>query len=245
MSCAPEQVTGLVDEVLDDALAEEVRGHLRECASCAEQAEAERILRARLRELPAPELPFGFEQRALRALRPRRVSRLLALLPLAAMLAIAVWGRGFAPFVALALALDHDKCFARQPLPAHVWSDDPAVVAAWFAARGSQLPVMPAAAGGLELVGARYCPLLSLTSAPHLYYASAEHQVSLFVIPHGVRVPSGARTIGMRRHAIQLLRVAGTTVGIVADDEQQAAAFRRSFEQMVAARLGSDAPQPR
>ncbi|MCM2255830.1 MAG: zf-HC2 domain-containing protein [Vicinamibacteria bacterium] len=244
MTCAPEKVTALVDAALDAVEAEVLRAHLALCPACAEQAEAERVLRARLHELPGPELPAGFELRMRNAVRPRRVPLLAALLPLAAMLVVAVWARGAAPVVALALALDHDKCFAHDPLPAHVWSDDPDVVAAWFEERGSRLPVVPRQAAGLELVGARFCPLLTLTSAPHLYYASAEHQVSLFVVPHGVRLPPALRSAVLRRRAVQLLRVAGTTVGIVGDREEEVVAFRRSFEQMIARRLGPGAIEP-
>ncbi len=244
MTCAPEKVTALVDGALEASELAPVEAHLTECASCAAQAEAERALRARLRELPAPELAPGFELRARRALRPRRLPLFAALLPLAAALLVALWARGSAPLVSLALALDHDKCFAHDPLPAKVWSDDPSVIAAWFEERGSRLPVMPRTAAGLELVGARYCPLVTLARAPHLYYASDEHQVSLFVVPHGVRVPPAMRGVSMRRRAVSLLRVAGTTVGIVGDREEDVAAFRRSFEQMVAERLGPEALEP-
>lgn len=244
MNCDPEKVTALVDDALDAAERVVVEAHVAACPACAGQADAERALRARLRELPAPELPPGFEPRAQRALRSRRLPLVAALLPLAAMLVVALWARGAAPLVSLALALDHDKCFAHDPLPAKVWSDDPSVIAAWFEERGSRLPVMPRTAAGLELVGARYCPLITLARAPHLYYASDEQQVSLFVVPHGVRVPPSLRGAAMRGRVVSLLRVAGTTVGIVGAREEDVAAFRRSFEQMVAQRLGPEALEP-
>jgi anti-sigma factor RsiW len=244
MSCAPEKVTALVDGALDAAEQEAVAAHVATCPACAEQEGAERALRTKLRELPVPELPAGFESRARRELRPRRLPLLAAMLPLAAMLLVALWARGSAPLVSLALALDHDKCFAHDPLPAKVWSDDPSVIEAWFEERGTPLPVMPRTAAGLELVGARYCPLITFARAPHLYYASDEHQVSLFVVPHGVRVTPAMRGLSMRRRAVSLLRVAGTTVGIVGDREEDVAAFRRSFEQMVTQRLGPDAVEP-
>ena len=79
---------------------------------------------------------------------------------------------------------------------------------AWFDAQGTELPLVPASAGGLDLVGGRYCRLLDRTVA-HVYYGGGEQQLSLFVIPGPVRfdrsfVWTGAGT------TVNLLRVAGS-----------------------------------
>ena len=201
VSCDPERVTGFVDGELPEAVAAEVAAHLETCAACRAQAAAERELRARLIALPAPELPAGLEARVRRAQRPRVFPErtLRWALPLAAALVLGVWLRGHAPFVAWDLARDHDKCFSRQPLPAQVWSREPQEVEAWFARQGTRLPALPAQVGELELVGARYCPLVSLSSAPHVYYRSVAGQVSVFVVPHGVRLGERLASRGSRR----------------------------------------------
>ena len=122
MSCAREQITALVDDALDDTAREAVEAHVAGCEACRVQMEDEQALRTRLRSLSAPELPFGLEQRVLgRIRRGRRLSRLTrVVLPLAAALAVAVWARGYAPFVAWELSRDHQHCFAMEKLPAEV-----------------------------------------------------------------------------------------------------------------------------
>ena len=226
MSCDPERVTGFVDGELPEAVAAEVAAHLETCAACGAQAAEERELRARLIALPAPELPAGLEARV------RRLPRLLVFpertlrwaLPLAAALVLGFWLRGHAPFVAWDLARDHDKCFSRQPLPAQVWSREPPEVEAWFAAQGTTLPALPAQVGELELVGARYCPLVSLSSAPHVYYRSVAGQVSVFVVPHGVRF--GERLASQPRgDRVLLMRTGGAVVGIVGARQEEVDAF--------------------
>lgn len=237
MSCDAERVTGFVDGELDESAAAAVAAHIESCATCREQAEAERALRARLHGVKAPELPAGLESRIQAARRRRPAVQAVAArwaLPLAALLVIGVWLRGYAPFVAWDLARDHDKCFTRHPLPAKVWSSDPRVVAEWFEAQGTRMPGLPAEVGELRLVGARYCPLLSLTMAPHVYYASSASHVSVFVVPQGVRL-DGRLARRARNDAVHLLRLADTTLGLVGEHEADLAAFETALQPVVTA----------
>jgi anti-sigma factor RsiW len=137
--------------------------------------------------------------------------------------------------VAFELALDHAKCFSRGTLPAQVWGDEPARLAPWFADGGTPLPPLPSSAGGLALVGGRYCPLLDRRVA-HLYYAAAGRHVSLFVIPGSLHGEEGfaSRTAGRQ---VRLLQVAGSQVGIVGERGEDVAAFERSLTTTVAAVL--------
>lgn len=238
MSCDPERVTGFVDGELVSAEAAAVAAHLEGCVTCRAQADAERELRARLRALPLHELPAGLEARV-RSARPERAgvlstARRLAL-PLAAVLVLGVWLRGHASVVAWDLARDHDKCFSKRPLPAMVVSGDPEVVGAWFAERGTRLPRVPAAVGELTLVGARFCPLATLSSAPHVYYASAEGHVSVFVVPHPVRLRDRL-AVRSRGDAVRLLRLEGEVVGLVGEREADVNAFESELRPLLAAR---------
>ncbi len=237
MSCDPERVTGFVDGELEARAASAVATHLETCSACRAQAETERALRARLRSLPAPELPAGLEAhvRAARGGRPSALpARARWAVPLAAALLLGMWLRGYAPFVAWDLARDHDKCFARQPLPAKVWSGEPQAVADWFEQQGTPLPALPAQVGELSLVGARYCPLASLTSAPHVYYASGERHVSVFVLQQGVRLDD-RMALHARGDSIRLLRLEGQVVGIVGAREADVQAFETALRPVLAA----------
>ena len=236
MSCPSEHVTGYVDGVLDAATRREVEAHLADCPSCREQAAFERKTRERLRALPAPEPRPGFEDALRQAIRRRRPSRLRWALPLAAGLsALVFWGRGAAPFVAFELTLDHAKCFSRARLPAQVWGDEVARLAPWFEARGTALPPLPHSAGGLALVGGRYCPLLD-RRAVHLYYAADGRHVSLFVIPGSLHGEEGfARRVAGRQ--VRLLRVAGSQLGIVGEHRGDVEAFERALTTTVATLL--------
>jgi anti-sigma factor RsiW len=238
LSCDAERVTGLVDGELEAEAAAALAAHLETCAACRAQADAERSLRARLRSLPKPEPPAGLEARV-RARVGRRPAAVVAArwaLPLAAVLVAAFWARGHAPLVAWELARDHDHCFSRRPLPAKVWSGDPGVVGDWFRQQGTRLPRVPDRVGDLALVGARYCPLPDVSSAPHVYYASPTRQVSVFVVPHGVRFDA-AFAGQARGRAVRLLRVEGETVGIVAGRDSEARAFEAAFRPVLAAWL--------
>jgi hypothetical protein len=108
---------------------------------------------------------------------------------------------------------------------------------AWFEAQGTELPLVPSSAGGLDLVGGRYCRLLDRTVA-HVYYGGGDNQLSLYVIPGTVRgggdgePPGGGPTVS-------LLRVAGANVALVSTDAPSVAAFRRALVQTIASRTGS------
>jgi len=147
---------------------------------------------------------------------------------------VGIWLRGYAPFVAWDLSRDHDKCFSRQPLPAKVWSREPPELAAWFERQGTRLPALPAQVGELQLVGARYCPLASLSMAPHVYYRSAASHVSVFVVPHGVRFDEEL-SLATRGDRVRLLRVAGEVVGIVGEREDEVEAFDEALRPVLAA----------
>lgn len=241
MSCDPERVTGFVDGELDAESAAAVAVHVEACAACRAQAEAERGVRARLRGLPVPALPEGLEARVRAGTRrlslaPGALARWA--LPLAAVLVAGFWVRGHVPFVAWDLSRDHDKCFSRRPLPAKVWSGEPRVVADWFEAQGTRLPGLPDRVGELTLVGARYCPLVGLSLAPHVYYESPGIHVSVFVVPQGVRLAD--RFAGEARgDAVRLIRVEGEVVGIVGEREAEVQAVESALRPVLAAWVAS------
>jgi len=242
MTCNPERVTAYVDGALDAANCPELEAHLAACAECAAQADAERELRARLKALPAPAPAPELEARVRASLRPRRRAASW-LLPLAAgLVALLAWARGATPFVAWELSRDHDHCFSRRRLPAQVWGNDPARVAEWFEGQGTSVPVIPETAGGLELVGARYCGLLDRRVA-HLYYSNGEHHLSLFLVPGPVRDLS--REMRPRGNFVRLMRVGGMTVGLVSEEEDSVEAFKRALSSTLAWNLDRvDRPAP-
>jgi len=235
VSCAPDQVTAYVDDVLDPAARAEMEAHLATCTDCREQVAFERELKAGLRALPIPELRPGFEVRLRRSLAAERGRRYAWLLPLAAVLTLLVlWARGAAPFVAWELSLDHAHCFGQDRLPAKVWSNDPLEIAAWFDAQGTRIPPVPSGVAELGLVGARYCPLLDRVAA-HLYYAGEERRLSVFVLSGPVRFPD-EWTARSRGNHVRLLRSAGMTVALVSDKQEDVEAFRAAFRTTVASR---------
>jgi hypothetical protein len=231
--CDPELVTGFVDGELDAERARAVAAHVEVCAACRAQAVAERELRARLRALPAPELPGGLEARVRRARPSRPSAAVRLLLPVAAALLFALWLRGDPGFVAWDLARDHDHCFSRTPLPAVLWSTEPRRVAEWYREQGTELPSLPGQVGELTLVGARYCPLVALGSAPHIYFASRTSRISVYLVPHPVRVGDRLATVG-RRDAVRLLRVQGELLGIVGEREADVQAFENALRPALA-----------
>lgn len=237
MSCDPERVTGFVDGELDAEATAAVAAHVETCPECRAQAEAERDLRARLGGLPAPELPAGLGARVRTASRVgpstvRTVTRWA--LPLAAALVLGVWLRGNASFVAWDLSRDHDNCFSRQPLPAKLWSSEPRVVGEWFSEQGTHLPALPERVGELALVGARYCPLASLSFAPHVYYRSPTSHASVFVVPHGMRL-ADRFAAHARGDNVLLLRVEGEIVGTVGEREADVQGFETALRPVLAA----------
>ena len=170
-ACDGTRVTAYVDGVLPAEARAEVEAHLPACTPCREQEAFERGLRERMRALPAPELPAALEARVRRELRRRPVPTAVRWLPVAAGLALAVlWGRGAAPFVAWELARDHVHCFAREHLLAEVWTSDSGEIAEWYRQHGTEVPVLPSSAGGVELVGGRFCPLARPEGRPPLLH---------------------------------------------------------------------------
>jgi anti-sigma factor RsiW len=239
VSCDPERVTGLVDEALEGEERTRVEAHVAQCEVCRAQAADERKLRQGLRSLPAPELPFGLEQRVRVRLRRRRAWRrgVQTLLPLAAVLVLALWARGYAPFVAWELSRDHDHCFGMPRLPAQVWTSEPDIVAEWFGDRGDALPLLPPTVGSLALVGGRHCWLIDASRAPHLYYASDDQHLSVFVVPHGVRMRDDFAT-SSRGHAVALLRLGSRVIGVVGEDHGDVSAFVTRLRTSVASTTG-------
>jgi hypothetical protein len=148
------------------------------------------------------------------------------------MLLVVILGRGSAPFVAWEVALDHAHCFGQRHVPADVLTADPMRLTAWFEAQGTELPWVPASAGGLDLVGGRYCRLVDRQVA-HVYYGGGQHQLSLYVIPGSVRFDRAFE--GKSRGAtVNLLRVAGANVALVSTDAPSVEAFRLSLERTIA-----------
>jgi anti-sigma factor RsiW len=235
VNCDPERVTGFVDDALPEAEKAELQAHLDACAACREQVTFESALRARLRALAPLAMPPGLAGAVHRRLRPPSLGRWVAavVLPAAAALVIFVlWLRAAPPFVAWELARDHTRCFASEKLPARVWSSDPAQVAAWFQDDGVSIPVVPEAAGGTELLGARYCPLIDRTVA-HLYYSGDDVNLSVFVVPGSVRMGAlhKAQHLGQTVH---LIRVGGTVVGVVSASEDAVKAVEHALTRTVA-----------
>jgi anti-sigma factor RsiW len=226
--CDAHRITAYVDGVLPAEARAEVESHLPVCAVCRDQEAFERGLRERMRALPAPEVPPGLEDRVRRRLRRRPAPAFVRWLPLAAGIVVALlWGRGAPSFVAWEVARDHRHCFGREHLAAQVWSSDPGELADWYRQHGTELPVVPSAAGGVELVGGRFCPLLDRKVA-HLYYAADKRHLSLFVVPGPSRFASGYAT---RRagESVRLVRTGGVTLAIVGEDADTVEAFQRAL----------------
>jgi anti-sigma factor RsiW len=243
MSCDAERITGYVDGALDDAARSEVEAHLLECSACRDQIAAEGALRARLREMPAPEPRPGLDEDVRRRLRGAAPSRLRWLLPFAAGVAVAaLWMRGAPNIVAWELARDHAHCFGMERLPAEVWSSSPERVASWFQTHGTALPPVPAEARGLELVGGRYCPLLDGSKVAHLYYTGRDRHLSLFVLAHDARFHE-LYTSSEGGHAVRLMRVGGSTLGLVSEHSEDVEAFRAALTTVVAGAADDVSPE--
>ena len=231
--CDPVLVTGYVDGGLAAPDRLRVEEHIAGCPRCQAQVDVERMLSSAVRSLPAPPLPHGLASRVRRRSRkPVALRRRVWMPALAAMLVIVLAGRGSSAFVAWEVALDHAHCFGKPRVPAQVLTADPMRLSAWFDAQGTELPLVPASAGGLDLVGGRYCRLLDRTVA-HVYYGGGEHQLSLFVIPGTVRFDRSFAWSGSGA-TVNLLRVAGSNVALVSADAPSVAAFRRSLERTIA-----------
>jgi anti-sigma factor RsiW len=235
VTCDPERVTGFVDDALPEAERAELSAHLDLCPACREQADFETALRARLRGLSPVAVPPTLARAVRHRLRPSSPLRWVAAVTLpvaAALLLFVLWLRAAPQFVAWELARDHAGCFGREKLPATVWSGDPAQVSAWFQDDGMAIPVVPEAAGGTELLGARYCSLMDRTVA-HLYYSGEDLNLSLFVVPGSVRMGARHQT-QQRGQTVHLLRVGGAVVGVVSSSEQAVEAVERALTRTLA-----------
>ncbi|HXB55858.1 MAG TPA: zf-HC2 domain-containing protein [Vicinamibacteria bacterium] len=229
MTCDPESVTAYVDRFLYGADLARMEAHLADCPACREQAEAERELRARLKGLPAPEPRPALEGEVRQRIRSSRRRRGLWLVPLAAGLtALALLGRGSPTVVAWEASRDHAHCFGQKRLPAQVWSNDPATVSAWFERQGTAMPPLPVGAGGLQLLGARYCPFPDATLVPHVYYSSAEGQLSVFLIPRRLRL-KGSFVATTRGTRVGMLTMNDSTLALVSENPAQVETFQRLF----------------
>ena len=237
MTCRPEHVTAFVDGALDATLQADLEAHLAGCPTCSEQAAGERRVRETLRRLPQIELPPELSGRVRQSLRGARSRHWRVLLPMAAMLLLGLgWLRGNAFVVSWELALDHGHCFGKERLPAQVWGQDPEQVRAWFAVRGTELPLVPESANGLDLVGGRFCPIADRKVA-HLYYGNKERNLSLYVVPGPLRFgKEGVRQAGGRM--VQFLHVGKSAVALVGEDREDLSSFQKTFHTTLARALG-------
>ena len=233
MTCDPVRVTGWVDGALPEDEGASIEAHVAACATCQAQVDAERTISAALRTVAAPELPRGLSDRVrARARTPATLRKRVWVPAVAALLAVALWVRGAPAFVSLQASLDHAHCFGRERVPAQIFTSDPMRLAAWYQEEGWEIPLVPASAGGLELVGGRYCRFADRKVA-HVYYSDHKRQLSLYVVPGYVRGegPFVWQRGGMR---VNILPVAGTKVALVSDDAPSVESFRRTFERTVA-----------
>jgi anti-sigma factor RsiW len=236
VSCDPERVTAYVDGLLEGPVLAGVEAHLAGCPVCGEQAAAERELRARLKALPVPEPRPGFEGEVRRRIRSSGRRRWRWLLPLAAGLtALALLGRGSPALVAWEVSRDHSHCFGMK-IPAKVWSSDPAVVEAWFEKQGTVMPPLPAGAGSLQLLGARYCPLPDATFVAHVYYSSAEGHLSVFLIPRRLRL-AGPYVATTRGNMVRMVPRGDSTLALVSENPAHVDTFQRRFATTMATLL--------
>jgi len=232
VSCDPVRVTGYVDGALPPAERAQIEAHLETCSVCSGQAEAERTLRARLASLAPPAFPAALESAVRERLRQPAVTRRrvwpVVLLPMAAALLLGFLFVHTRPsLVARQIAWDHGHCFGQDELPAQVWSSNVGVVDRWFSERGTRLPRIPEAAGGLQLVGARYCRVVDRRFA-HLYYADGERHLSLHVVPGWLSLDRMQRRSQWGR-AVVLMRAEGATVGLTSEDPRAVDAFVREL----------------
>jgi hypothetical protein len=154
----------------------------------------------------------------------------------AGLTALALLGRGSPALVAWEVSRDHTHCFGQKQLPAQVRSSDPAIVGAWFERQGTTMPPLPAGAGGLQLLGARYCPLPDVTFVAHVYYASAEGQVSVFLVPRRLRL-AGAYVATMRGNMVRMVPMDDSTLALVSENPAHVDRFQRLFATTMATLL--------
>src|SRR5258708_15742375 len=98
------------------------------------------------------------------------------------------------------------------------------------------MPRLPAGAGGLQLLGARYCPFPDATLVPHVYYSSAEGQLSVFLIPRRLRL-TGSYVATTRGNRVGLLLMDDSTLALVSENPAQVDTFQRLFATRMATLL--------
>ncbi len=239
MSCEPEKVTAYVDGALPPQERAQVEEHVLACSECHAQADFERDLRRRLSALRPPPPSEMLEARVQRRVRKERGgSWVRRYVPLAAALAIlAVWAHGAPAVVATQLAWDHAHCFGKATLPAKMWTGDAERMASWLEHEGTHAPSLPERVAGLEMVGARYCPLADRRVA-HLYYTGGDRRLSIYVVPGWVRLDR-SQQVTRGDKTVRILRAGGATVGLVSEQPEAVEAFERALTVTMARQLES------
>jgi anti-sigma factor RsiW len=198
MSCRAmrERVQAYADDELTVEGAIEVEAHLERCASCRDDFERQRSLRAVVSELyPPPAPPADLEQRMTTGLRePRRAVHPLVVsaVAAAALAGVLVWTfgmrrdrhvpSGVPPEVWAALGVH--RAAARGSLPPGLVSSDVSEVNRWIRRAVPFFPDVPEAESrGFTVRGAAAVKLGGERAAYVLYQAGAR-PISLFVLPH-------------------------------------------------------------
>ncbi|HKA31269.1 MAG TPA: zf-HC2 domain-containing protein [Candidatus Binatia bacterium] len=216
MSCRAmrERVQAYADDELTVEGAIEVEAHLERCASCRDDFERQRSLRAVVSELyPRPAPPEDLEQRVTAGLRePRRAWRPLVVSAVAAagLGVVLVWAlgprseRNLPPEIWAALGVH--RAAARGTLPPGLASSDVPEVNRWLHGAVPSFPGVPEAESrGFTVRGAAVVKLGGERAAYVLYQAGAR-PVSLFVLPHRDWPPMGraARSGDMEFRSLEL-----------------------------------------
>ena len=186
MTCA--EATPLVELELDGELDArsvlELREHVSRCPSCTRHAASLRALSDAAREhLRRFEPPAGFEDRLLRSVRPRRISRAWTGTAIAAAAAAAV----------VLVAMPRRNALVEEAVAAHarslqidhaldVEASDQHVVKPWFEGKvGFAVPARDYASEGYALAGGRL-DYLEGRPAAALVYRHGKHLLNLFVV---------------------------------------------------------------
>ena len=186
MTCA--EATPLVELELDGELDArsvlELREHVSRCPSCTRHAASLRALSDAAREhLRRFEHPAGFEDRLLRSVRPRRISRAWTGTAIAAAAAAAV----------VLVAMPRRNALVEEAVAAHarslqidhaldVEASDQHVVKPWFEGKvGFAVPARDYGSEGYALAGGRL-DYLEGRPAAALVYRHGKHLLNLFVV---------------------------------------------------------------
>jgi len=186
MTCA--EATPLVELELDGELDArsvlELREHVSRCPSCTRHAASLRALSDAAREhLRRFEPPAGFEDRLLRSVRPRRISRAWTGTAIAAAAAAVV----------VLVAMPRRNALVEEAVAAHarslqidhaldVEASDQHVVKPWFEGKvGFAVPARDYASEGYALAGGRL-DYLEGRPAAALVYRHGKHLLNLFVV---------------------------------------------------------------